>query len=155
MGNTTQASGAPPAAAGAAHGATYPHMLRGIITLVINGCFSGISTCINEWLIKFQDPRAPLMFKNLQIYIYGALVCSVGWRPSDTRALLHPLPIAIVLTNALAGLCVSAVLKYAEALLTTHLDGTSSPYSPWCHVPRPPHLTHRPRVVVSGTATPS
>ena len=113
MANTTQTGGA--TAGGTARGAA--HQLRGITTLVINGGLSGLSTCINEWLIKFQDPRAPLMFKNLQIYLFGCAVCAVGWQPAQTAALLAPLPATIVLTNAMAGLCVSAVLKYCDSLV--------------------------------------
>ena len=93
------------------------NVVRGIATLVFNGCLSGLSTVLNEWLIKFQDPRAPLMFKNLQIYLWGSFICAAGASPSTVGQLLAPLPALIVLTNACAGLCVSAVLKYCDSLV--------------------------------------
>ena len=110
MANTTQGGGG-------GGGKMAEHQLRGIATLVFNGCLSGLSTVVNEWLIKFQDPRAPLMFKNLQIYVYGSLICAAAASPRSMTALLVPLPMIIVLTNACAGLCVSAVLKYCDSLV--------------------------------------
>jgi drug/metabolite transporter (DMT)-like permease len=61
MANTTQ-GGSGGGGGGGPHAAASAHQLRGITTLVLNGCLSGLSTVLNEWLIKFQDPRAPLMF---------------------------------------------------------------------------------------------
>jgi len=90
--------------------------LRGIASLVINGCLSGLSTVFNEWLIKFQDPKAPLMFKNLQIYIFGTAVCAWGLETESLRQFTW-LPLTIVLVNACAGLCVSFVLKYCDSLI--------------------------------------
>ena len=51
---------------------------RGILVLVANGCLSATSGILNEWLIKYQDPKAPLMFKNAQLYFFGILVAAVG-----------------------------------------------------------------------------
>ena len=51
----------------------------------MNGCLSGLSTVFNEWLIKFQDPKAPLMFKNLLIYSFGVLITFGSWQPSAVQ----------------------------------------------------------------------
>ena len=117
MANTTQGGGGAKhtEAGGGRHQSA--NVVRGIATLVFNGCLSGLSTVLNEWLIKFQDPRAPLMFKNLQIYLWGSFICAAGASPSTVGQLLAPLPALIVLTNACAGLCVSAVLKYCDSLV--------------------------------------
>tara|TARA_B110001452_G_scaffold137328_1_gene114175 strand:+ start:91 stop:1131 length:1041 start_codon:yes stop_codon:yes gene_type:complete len=90
---------------------------RGITILVFNGCLSGLSTVANEWLIKFQDPRAPLMFKNLMIYTFGCLLCVGSWQPKTAPQFTSPLVLTIILTNAAAGLCVSLVLKYCDSLV--------------------------------------
>jgi len=90
--------------------------LRGIAVLVLNGCLSAVSGILNEWLIKFQDPKAPLMFKNMQLYLFGILVAAFGLNLAAARH-FSPLAWLIVGTNAAAGLCVSLVLKYADNLI--------------------------------------
>ena len=89
---------------------------RGILVLVANGCLSATSGILNEWLIKYQDPKAPLMFKNAQLYFFGILVAAVGLKASAARD-FSALAWIIVGTNAAAGLCVSLVLKYADNLI--------------------------------------
>mmetsp|Transcript_50396 Transcript_50396/g.164667 ORF Transcript_50396/g.164667 Transcript_50396/m.164667 type:complete len:356 (-) Transcript_50396:34-1101(-) len=99
----------------------------GISVLLGNGCLSALSSVLNEWLIKVQDPRAPLMFKNMQIYSWGVLTAAAyslsrsdsaaSWAASMQHTLFTaPLGGLIVLNNAAVGLCVSAVLKYADNL---------------------------------------
>ena len=61
------------------HPHPYPHPNQ------VNGCLSGLSTVFNEWLIKFQDPKAPLMFKNLLIYSFGVLITFGSWQPSAVQ----------------------------------------------------------------------
>ena len=39
------------------------------------------------------------MFKNVQIYTFGMVVCSIGWSPSRLSEMLAPLPAAIVLVS--------------------------------------------------------
>ena len=48
--------------------------------MLLNGCLSATSGVANEWLIKVQDPKAPLMLKNAQIYFFGVLVGVSSWR---------------------------------------------------------------------------
>ena len=120
MAVTTQGGGSGRRGEGDANGPATKRQLRGIAVLVVNGCLSGLSTVFNEWLIKFQDPKArtvceygnpyllinllfcarvfpydvltmslraarcsqaPLMFKNLQIYVFGTLFCAWGLQP--------------------------------------------------------------------------
>ena len=90
--------------------------VRGILVLVVNGCLSATSGIVNEWLIKFQDPKAPLMFKNCQLYLFGIVVAAIGLKASAARD-FDALAWLIVSTNAAAGLCVSLVLKYADNLI--------------------------------------
>mmetsp|Transcript_20573 Transcript_20573/g.57833 ORF Transcript_20573/g.57833 Transcript_20573/m.57833 type:complete len:362 (+) Transcript_20573:29-1114(+) len=99
----------------------------GIVVVIFNGCLSALSSIVNEWLIKFSDPRAPLMFKNFQIYLWGSLV-SAGYsiyHAESAGVWLSLLPrtitgsaygAAIIVNNAAVGLCVSAVIKYADNL---------------------------------------
>ena len=47
------------------HARTARH-LQGIGWMLLNGCLSATSGVANEWLIKVQDPNAPLMLKNAQ-----------------------------------------------------------------------------------------
>jgi len=56
--------------------------VRGIALVLCTSSLSGLSSVFNEWLIKFADPKAPLMFKNFLLYGFGALMCAAGWRPS-------------------------------------------------------------------------
>jgi hypothetical protein len=92
----------------------------GIGILTFNGFLSALSSIVNEWLIKFSDPRAPLMFKNMQIYLWGCLVAAgysfahsssaTAWHALLGQAVMgSPLSMAIILNNAAVGLCVSAV----------------------------------------------
>ncbi|EOD20295.1 hypothetical protein EMIHUDRAFT_242180 [Emiliania huxleyi CCMP1516] len=81
-----------------------------------NGCLSALSSVLNEWLIKVQDPRAPLMFKNMQIYSWGVLTAAAYSHTLFTAPLGGLVRGLIVLNNAAVGLCVSAVLKYADNL---------------------------------------
>jgi len=90
--------------------------LHGILLLLFNGCLSASSGIANEWLIKFADPRAPLMFKNMQLYVFGVLVAAFAFKPSSVPA-FGLIGWLIVVLNALAGLCVSFVLKYADNLI--------------------------------------
>ena len=69
----------------ASGGAAASRRARGILILLVNGCLSGLSTVFNEWLIKFQDPKAPLMFKNLLIYSFGVLITFGSWQPSAVQ----------------------------------------------------------------------
>ena len=116
MANTTLGC-ATELSAAASGGAATSRRARGILILLVNGCLSGLSTVFNEWLIKFQDPKAPLMFKNLLIYGFGCLITFGSWQPSAARQFAAPLVITIVCTNAAAGLCVSLVLKYCDSLV--------------------------------------
>ena len=58
MAVTTQGGGSGRRGEGDANGPATKRQLRGIAVLVVNGCLSGLSTVFNEWLIKFQDPKA-------------------------------------------------------------------------------------------------
>ena len=90
--------------------------LRGIGLVLCTSALSGLSGCFNEWLIKFQDPKAPLMLKNVLLYGFGALMCFPGWKP--TAPLGDPtLFVTLVVVQALTGLCVSFVLKYCDSLV--------------------------------------
>jgi len=90
--------------------------VRGIALVLCTSSLSGLSSVFNEWLIKFADPKAPLMFKNFLLYGFGALMCAAGWRPS--APLGDPLLFGIlVVVQALCGLCVSLVLKYCDSLV--------------------------------------
>ena len=59
MANTTLSCEAELAAAEkAGHAGATSRRTKGILILLANGCLSGTSTVFNEWLIKFQDPKA-------------------------------------------------------------------------------------------------
>ena len=96
---------------------TQAHAALGGISIVLcTSVISGLSGVFNEWLIKFQDPEAPLMLKNFMIYIFGVAVCIFGWRPNAPLG-DPPLFFTLVVVQAAAGLCVSFVLKYCDALV--------------------------------------
>jgi len=116
MANTTLDCAAELSAA-ASGSAAASRRARGILILLVNGCLSGLSTVFNEWLIKFQDPKAPLMFKNLLIYSFGCVITFGSVQPSAVGQFAAPLVLTIVCTNAAAGLCVSLVLKYCDSLV--------------------------------------
>ena len=82
--------------------------VRGIAILLVNGCLSGASGVLNEYLIKMTDPQAPLMFKNMHIYFFCALTALPTWKPNDGSR-WGPLAISIILVNAATGLSVSLV----------------------------------------------
>ena len=42
----------------------------GVLLVLVNSSLSGLSNVMNEWLLKRQDPEAPLMFKNMQLYAW-------------------------------------------------------------------------------------
>lgn len=90
--------------------------LRGIAMVLCTAGLSGASAVFNEWLIKFQDPQAPLMLKNLLLYLFGTLMCLSAFRP---RAPIGdpPLFATLVVVQAMAGFCVSFVLKYCDSLV--------------------------------------
>jgi len=90
--------------------------LGGIGLVLISSALSGLSGIVNEWLIKFQDPKAPLMLKNLMLYAFGAVMCSYGWQPSKPLG-DPPLLVCLVLVQAAVGICVSLVLKYSDTLV--------------------------------------
>ena len=90
--------------------------LRGISVLLLNGCLSGASGVLNEYLIKMTDPQAPLMFKNMHIYFFCALAALPTWKAGEGTQ-WGALPWVIVFANAATGLCVSLVLKYADVLV--------------------------------------
>ena len=90
--------------------------LGGIGIVLCTSVLSGLSGVFNEWLIKFQDPQAPLMLKNSLIYLFGVGVCIFGWRPGAPLG-DPPLFFTLIFVQAAAGLCVSFVLKYCDALV--------------------------------------
>eukprot|EP00966_Prymnesium_polylepis_P306408 7080365-Prymnesium_polylepis.1 len=94
-------------------------VVRGIGWMLLNGCLSATSGVANEWLIKVQDPRAPLMLKNAQIYAFGVLVSAPTWRPPAKGGLegFSRLACFILLINAATGFSVSVVLKYTDNLV--------------------------------------
>ena len=90
--------------------------MRGIAMVLCTAVLSGASAVFNEWLIKFQDPKAPLMLKNLLLYLFGTLMCVSAFRPSAPIG-DPPLFASLVVVQALAGFCVSFVLKYCDSLV--------------------------------------
>jgi len=123
----------------------------GIGIVTFNGFLSALSSVINEWLIKHQDPLAPLMFKNLQIYVWGSLFAaaySAYKAPSlgEWLALLlqaatgSPFGALIILNNAAVGLCVSAV-RTASPRVCVRSMPTVTPPSLHPHI-TPPRLRH-------------
>jgi len=88
----------------------------GIALVLGTSALSGWSSVFNEWLIKYQDVRAPLMYKNLMLYLFGAVITFGSWKPGapvgDTGVF-----VALVLAQSIAGLCVSFVLKYCDSLV--------------------------------------
>ena len=90
--------------------------LRGIALVLCTSALSGASGVFNEWLIKFQDPKAPLMLKNLLLYLFGTLMCLSAWRPGAPLG-DPPLFFALIVVQSLAGFCVSFVLKYCDSLV--------------------------------------
>lgn len=102
--------------AGKAHAPPRPQQLGGIAVVVLSSALAGLSSIIFEYLIKFQDVKAPLMLKNAQLYAFGVALSAPGWRP--TAPLGDPMCFTLlVVLQALAGLFVSLVLKYCDALV--------------------------------------
>ena len=88
----------------------------GIGLVLFTSAVSGLGGVFNEWLIKYQDPEAPLMFKNLMIYLVGSLMCFWSWKPRAPIG--DPLVFGILVgVQAAAGLCVSLVLKYCDNVI--------------------------------------
>lgn len=89
---------------------------QGIVLVLGTSALSGLSSVFNEWLIKFQDPKAPLMLKNGLLYGFGALMTAVSCQPH--AAIGDPLMFwVLVLVQAITGLTVSLVLKYCDSLV--------------------------------------
>lgn len=93
--------------------------LKGIGWMLLNGCLSATSGVANEWLIKVQDPKAPLMLKNAQVYAFGVLASIGLWRSPAAGGLdgFSGLACFIVVLNAATGFSVSVVLKYTDNLV--------------------------------------
>lgn len=95
----------------------------GVMLVLLNSMLSGCSNVMNEWLVKRQDPDAPLMFKNMQLYAWGVVINTIilfAFQADDD----HP-PFAgfsllqfwlVVLTNAGVGLTISIIMKLSSAL---------------------------------------
>ena len=87
-------------------------MVHGILAVVANGVLSSVSNVANEFLLKYCDERSPLFLKNAQLYAFGVLITACGWRPRFHG--WDALAVTIVVVNALTGILISLVLRYAD-----------------------------------------
>jgi len=97
-------------------------LLIGACVLFVNSCLSATSGIANEWLIKKQDKKAPLMIKSIQLYAWGTLINFMAWIANDAgidslMSLTSPLVMAIILNNAAVGLSVAFIMKYADNIV--------------------------------------
>ena len=93
-----------------------PSTVRGIALVLCTSALSGLSSVFNEWLIKFQDPKAPLMLKNFLLYAFGAAMCAGAWNPAAPLGDAS-LFVMLVVVQAVTGICVSLVLKLCDTLV--------------------------------------
>ena len=97
-------------------------LTTGVLLVLLNSTLSGLSNVLNEWLLKRQDPDAPLMFKNMQLYAWGVflnaplLVLQVDDAHPAFAGTLTVEFWMIVLTNAAVGLTISIIMKLSSAL---------------------------------------
>mmetsp|Transcript_33222 Transcript_33222/g.80675 ORF Transcript_33222/g.80675 Transcript_33222/m.80675 type:complete len:586 (-) Transcript_33222:129-1886(-) len=95
----------------------------GASILMINSWLSAVSGITNEWLVKHQDSRAPLMMKSIQLYFWGTAINLIAWIVTDTHGVslseqgLTPLVWCIIVNNAAVGLSVSFIMKYADNIV--------------------------------------
>jgi len=61
------------------------NLLIGAGILFVNAWLSATSGICNEWLVKYQDAKAPLMLKSIQLYFWGTLVNLIAWVVTDTN----------------------------------------------------------------------
>uniref|UniRef100_A0A7S2TLR9 UDP-galactose transporter n=2 Tax=Lotharella oceanica TaxID=641309 RepID=A0A7S2TLR9_9EUKA len=96
-------------------------LLYGAAILLFNSWLSAISGIFNEWLVKHQDSKAPLMIKSIQLYAWGTLLNMVTWIATDANVLkfegITPLVWCIILNNAAVGLSVAFIMKYADNIV--------------------------------------
>ncbi|GAB5357859.1 hypothetical protein AAMO2058_000410900 [Amorphochlora amoebiformis] len=96
-------------------------MLIGASILLFNSCLSAVSGITNEYLVKNQDKKAPLMIKSMQLYAWGSLINLVGWILTDQNEInfksFTPLVWCIILNNAAVGLSVAFIMKYADNIV--------------------------------------
>lgn len=92
--------------------------------MLLNSCMSAFSNVFNEYLIKKENPDAPLMFKNMQLYFWGVLINvpialfeAQHMNKSLTSGMDSMMPWAVLCTNALVGLSVSLVMKHADTIV--------------------------------------
>jgi len=92
---------------------------RGILILMLNGCLSGASGVINEWLLKHQDKSLDFNVKNMRIYGWGMLFGLPMVRAPWARGLdkFGAMAWVVVCTNAALGLSVALVLKFADNMI--------------------------------------
>lgn len=99
-------------------------VLIGGSIMLLNSCMSAFSNVFNEYLIKKENPDAPLMFKNMQLYFWGVLINvpialfeAQHMNKSLTSGMDSMMPWAVLCTNALVGLSVSLVMKHADTIV--------------------------------------
>mmetsp|Transcript_47004 Transcript_47004/g.75542 ORF Transcript_47004/g.75542 Transcript_47004/m.75542 type:complete len:310 (+) Transcript_47004:618-1547(+) len=99
------------------------NLLIGAGILFVNAWLSATSGICNEWLVKYQDAKAPLMLKSIQLYFWGTLVNLIAWVVTDTNEMslssqgISTLVVCIILNNAAVGLSVAFIMKYADNIV--------------------------------------
>lgn len=99
-------------------------VIIGASIMLLNSCMSAFSNVFNEYLIKKENPDAPLMFKNMQLYFWGVLINvpiafieAAHVSKSVVSGMDTAMPWAVLCTNALVGLSVSLVMKHADTIV--------------------------------------
>jgi UDP-sugar transporter A1/2/3 len=95
--------------------------LLGAALSVLSSLLSALGGIYNEKLLKGR-PAASIHWQNIQMYVWGVAFNGLGAYMKDGRAFLEHGSLAgftaaawaVVLCNALNGLAISAVLKYAD-----------------------------------------
>lgn len=123
------------------HAEEKQNMVIGGSILLVNSCLSATSGIMNEWLVKYQDERAPLMIKSIQLYIWGTVINLIAWiataggggAENSPVGLMGftPLVWLIVLNNAAVGLSVSFILKYADNIVKCFSTAAAVFISAW------------------------
>ena len=95
--------------------------MHGLLLSVISSLLSAFGGIYSEKLLKGR-PSASIHWQNIQLYVWGVAFNGLGFMLKDSGTLENgvftgygnPWAVSVVLCNALNGLAISAVLKFAD-----------------------------------------